>query len=76
MEHEPITFAELKTKTAEDCEAVAAMITELAGQVREGNMAAFEAFWIRGGTEEGDAKIADIRERLVLRYMVKAEAVR
>ena len=68
-----ITFAEHKEKTAQDCEAVATILTELAADVREGNMNAFEQFWLSGGTEEGDPKIAMIREMLLLRYVYREE---
>ncbi len=64
-------FKEHKEQTAHDCEQVAEILTGLAAEIREGNMTAFEAFWLEGGTEEGDAKILDIRERLILRYMVR-----
>lgn len=69
-----ITFAEHKERTAKDCEDVAGWITSLAQKVRAGNMDAFERFWVEGGTEEGDAKIVEIRERIVLRYFARKEA--
>ncbi len=67
-----VTFAEHKEQTAADCEAVAKM-TDLAHRVREGDTKAFEAWWIEGGTEEGDPKVAAIREMLVLRYVSREE---
>ena len=71
-----MTFDEHKETTAADCEAVAALLTDLAGEVRNGNMRAFEGFWIEGGTEEGDAKVAFIRETIALRFYHREEAVR
>lgn len=72
---ERITFAEHKELTAKDCEQVAEIIRSLAVDVREGNLASFEKFWVEGGTEEGDAKINPIREMLILRYYNRAESV-
>lgn len=72
---QPLTFAEHKEQTAKDCESIAVMLTELAAKVREGNMAAFEQFWFAGGTEEGDAKIAELLDRLALRYVARQERV-
>lgn len=69
-----ISFSEHKETTAADCEAIAKAILEVAAKVREGNMAAFEEFWIEGGTEEGDAKINAHREMAVLRYACRKEA--
>lgn len=68
-----VTFSEHKEQTANDCEQVAKMLTDLAKQVREGNLKAFEGWWIEGGTEEGDAKIQELRERIVLRYLHREE---
>jgi len=65
----PITFAEHKELTAKDCEHIAEQLTNLAKSVREGNMNAFEQFWWKDGTEEGDAKITMIHELIVLRYV-------
>lgn len=67
------TFAELKEVTASDCETVAKSIMELAGKIREGNFQAFEEFWLEGGTAEGDAKIFQVREMLIIRYAYKKE---
>lgn len=68
------TFDESKEKAAKDCEAIAKLITDLAANIRAGDMKAFEAFWIEGGTEEGDAKILALREYIVLRYVACEEA--
>jgi len=70
-----MTFAQHKENTAQDCETVAKMLTDLAAAAREGDMRLFEEFWLEGGTEEGDAKIAAIRENLILRYMYRGEAL-
>lgn len=70
-----ITFLGHKEQTARDCEGVAEMLVTLAKDVREGNMAAFEGFWFQGGTEEGDARILELRERLLLRYMHRQESL-
>lgn len=67
----PITFEEHKKATAEDCDAFAAMVAGVAKSVREGNMKAFETFFLEGGTEEGDAKMLELRERILLRYCVR-----
>ena len=75
-ELESMTFDAHKEATAADCEAVAAMLTELAGEVRKGNLRAFEDFWLEGGTEEGDAKVIHIREMLALRFYRRDEALR
>lgn len=69
----PISFADHKVTTAEDCDVVAKSLMELAAKIREGNLDAFEDFWISGGTEEGDAKIQQIRELIVLRYLHRQE---
>ena len=73
---ESMTFAEHKEQTALDCEQVAKNLTELAGKVREGDMAAFEHFWFQGGTEDGDAKLYAIRETIFLRYAFRKERIR
>lgn len=70
-----MTFKEHKESTASDCEAVAKMLTDLAADIREGNFQAFERWWWEDGTEEGDPKIAEIRERLILRYVFRQEKV-
>ena len=72
---ETMTFAEHKEQTARDLEQFAGMIKELAEKCREGDMYTFEMFWVIGGTEEGDAKILDLRERLILRYAFRAEKI-
>ena len=69
------TFAAHKEQTALDLEQFGGMITKLAADVREGNMAAWEAFWIEEGTEEGDAKIFQLREMLYLRYAHRLECI-
>jgi hypothetical protein len=51
------------------------MLSELISHVKQGDMKAFERFWIEGGTEEGDARIFQVREILLLRYMVRDESV-
>jgi len=66
-------FAEFKEAAARDCEHIATMINQLAAAVREGDMAAFERFWCEGGTEEGDAKIAELSELVFLRHAVRKE---
>jgi len=68
-----MNFAEHKEETAKDCEAVAEMLTELAAQVREGDMDAFIQFWFAGGTEEGCSKLSEIRERMILRFAHRSE---
>src|SRR5574337_358315 len=65
-----MTFEAHKDATAEDCEAVAKLLTELAGEARKGNLRAFEEFWVEGGTEEGDAKVAFIREMMAMRFYI------
>ena len=70
-----LTFAEHKEQTAKDCEAIADILTKLAAACREGDMGQFERMLIEGGTEEGDAKIAAIREIAVLRYMHRSERI-
>jgi hypothetical protein len=71
-----MTFNEHKDRTASDCEEIAKLLTEIAAKAREGNMQAFEQFWIEGGTEEGDAKINAVRELIVLRYAHRADLIR
>lgn len=68
MSDKPMTFQDHKETTAKDCEAIALQLTELAASVRQGDLRAFEAWWLEGGTEEGDAKILSIREIMILRY--------
>jgi len=69
------TFAAHKEQTALDLEQFAGMITALAAHVREGNMAAWEAFWVNEGTEDGDAMIFKLRELLFLRYSLRLESI-
>lgn len=69
------TFVEHRDKTVADLIAVAELMQKLIENVKQGDMDAFEEFWIEGGTEEGDAKILSIRERLALRYYVRKESV-
>lgn len=71
-----LDFKEHREQTAKDCEEVAQMLTDLAAEVREGNLDAFERFFWEGGTEEGDAKISAIREMLIIRYMHRQELCR
>lgn len=66
-------FVVHRDTTAADCEAIAKSVTELAATVRQGDLKAFERFWIEGGTEEGDAKICSLRETIVLRYLCREE---
>lgn len=68
-----ITFKEHKELTALDCEQVAKMLTDLAAQVRDGNLNAFEGWWIDDGTPEGDAVLQRVRELIVLRYLYREE---
>jgi len=70
---EASAFVKHRDQTAADVERVAQILTDLAADIRQGNMAAFEQFWLEGGTEEGDAKIFAIREMLMLRYGVRQE---
>ena len=74
---EPIcsTFAAHKEQTAKDLESLIEMLTQLAADVREGNLKKWEEFWYQGGTEEGDAKIFAIREMLVLRFAHREESI-
>jgi hypothetical protein len=68
-----MTFEQHKELTASDCEVIAAEITALAANVRRGDLKAFERFWIEGGTEEGDAKVNQLRELAILRYAYREE---
>lgn len=68
-----MTFEEHKKQTADDCRQFAAMVTKLADTVEEGNMKEFEKFFFEGGTEEGDAKIFQLRELVLLRYAYREE---
>lgn len=69
------TFAEHREQTAKDCEQIAEILQKLAARVREGDMKAYEHFWLEGGTEEGDAKILAIREMFILRYLYREEVL-
>lgn len=69
----PITFQDHKEITAADCETIAKLITDLAARVRDGDVKAFERFWIEGGTEEGDAKVCGLRELIVMRYLSRED---
>lgn len=73
LEMNSITFQEHKEQTALDCEKIAQYLNELAIQIREGNLMAFNKWWIEGGTEEGDAIIESIREMIVLRYLYRED---
>lgn len=66
-------FNARKEAAASDCEQIAEEPKKLAASVRNGDMMAFEAFWISGGTEEGDAQIIAMREIIVLRYLHREE---
>ena len=68
-----MTFKEHKEQTAQDCEQIADVLKNIAISIREGDMGAFDKFWIEGGTPEGDAKIAALREMIVLRYLYREE---
>lgn len=70
-----MTFQEHKEITIADLSAIQGLIEELKNRVAEGDMAAFEKFWIEGGTAEGDAKICSIRENLFMRYFYRAEQI-
>jgi hypothetical protein len=70
-----MNFDEHKEQTAKDCDSVITILTELAREIRKGNMAKFEGFWMEGGTEEGDARIFAIREHLILRYLHRQEQI-
>jgi len=67
------TFAEHKEATAVDCETIAKLIQKVAAKARDGNIRAFEEFWISDGTEEGDAQINALRELAVLRFQYREE---
>ena len=54
---------------------MAKVLTNLAKDVRAGNLRAFEEFWIEGGTEEGDAEIIALRELTILRYFYREKNV-
>lgn len=66
-------FKTLKEQTAKDCEQLAETINKLATEIREGNIDAFLQFFYEEGTEEGDAKIFELRERILLRYAYRSE---
>jgi hypothetical protein len=63
-----MSFEAHKEATAKDCDDVAQMLTDLASQVRGGNMEAFERFWTlnRG-------KIQELQVRMILRYEHRRE---
>jgi len=65
-----------KTKTSEDIREVIKILESLYANVQEGDLQAFEQFWIEGGTEEGDSRIESIREYMCIRYIYRYEAVR
>jgi hypothetical protein len=71
----PETFEGHKAKTVADIREVIKLLEALATRVQEGDMKAFEKFWIEGGTEEGDAKIDAIRQMLILRYVCREESL-
>ena len=72
----PTTFAEFRDRTADDLDRVVELIQEVAEDVRQGDMGVFEAFWIEGGTEEGDARIHAIRQMLIFRYAKRHDDLR
>ena len=63
-----MTFSEQKAQTVADLRAFQESVDLLIKSVEEGDLRAFEEFWIEGGTEEGDPKIRKLWEMLVLRY--------
>lgn len=70
------TFESLKNRTAADVEQVAALLTNLATEVRAGDIGAFERWWIEGGTEEGDATVFKIRDLLMLRHTYRCASMK
>ena len=70
------TFNEHRDKTVADLLAVVELLQNLINLVRDGDMKAFERFWIEDGTEDGDARIFHIRDMLILRYLAGEEAMR
>lgn len=71
----PMAFVEHRDKIVEDLIAVREILDKLIEDVKVGDLAAFERFWIRGGTEEGDAKILYLRQLLVLRFVNRVKQV-
>lgn len=73
---QPLTFAEHKEITAADLESAAAEFTKTAKEAREGNMRAVEALLLGDeDSREDTAKIASLRELLVLRYFHRQERI-
>ena len=70
-----MNFTEHKEATAADCEAIAKIFADAAENVRSGDMKAFEQLLIEGGTEEGDCKLAALREIAIMRYAHREEQV-
>lgn len=68
-----ISFVEHKKITCDDLKYLINVLENLIEEVQNGDMEAFERFWIEGGTEEGDARIFAIREQLILRYFYRKE---
>jgi len=65
------TFVEHRDKTVADLESVATMLGALIDEVKQGDVKAFDRFWIQGGTEEGDATIFRVREMLLGMWFAK-----
>lgn len=71
-----MTFLEHKEITITDCEEIIKSIQDVINKIKDGDIGAFERFWLEGGTEEGDAKIFALRELIVLRYAHRQEKLK
>jgi hypothetical protein len=71
---EPMTFARLKEETAKDCESVAERLTELAAEVREGNVRAFEDFFFADESQDDSMPVYDrLRMMALMRYYGRSQ---
>lgn len=74
-ELDKMTFTKHVEQTIDDLNEFIKYIKTISDKVLEGDVRSFERFMIEGGTEEGDAKILQIRELLILRYMSRDELI-
>lgn len=68
-----ISFIEHRNQTVDDLKVFIDCAEQIVEKIRQGDVKAFERFIIEGGTEEGDAKIIQMLQLLILRYLSREE---
>lgn len=70
-----LSFEEHKEITAMDCESIAKDLMALAAKVRQGNLKAFEHWWLEAPPDREVPKCIHMQELIVLRYLHREERV-